>query len=270
MSPAFDTATAVQDAGDGGWAAESHRDWETPLGANGGYLAAVVLRAMARQLDDQAYEPRSLTVQFLRSPHTGPLRIEVEVVRSGRRTAQLTARGLQDDRVWGTALAVFGTAGTVDERFGTAMPQIPTAEGIEPLRLPVEFSPITHRVDMQQVVGDAPFSGSTQSRIGGWVRFTEPQPFDAPALAMLADAWLPAIFPRVTEPLFAPTLDYTVHFRNPPAARRIAIGESVLGIFTTDHAAEGYVEEDGELWSRDGVLLAQARQLALLVPGEVR
>jgi hypothetical protein len=37
-----------------------------------------------------------------------------------------------------------------------------------------------------------------------------------------------------------------------------------LGIFRTQTARGGFIEEDGWLWSPGGVLLAQARQLALL------
>jgi acyl-CoA thioesterase len=41
----------------------------------------------------------------------------------------------------------------------------------------------------------------------------------------------------------------------------------VLGRFATRTARDGLLEEDCELWSRDGLLLAQSRQLALALSG---
>jgi acyl-CoA thioesterase len=79
---------------------------------------------------------------------------------------------------------------------------------------------------------------------------------------MLSDAWWPSPLPRLTRPAALPTIDLTVHFRSPP------VGDGhVLAVFRSSTSAGGFFEEDGELWSRDGVLLAQSRQLALLVEG---
>ena len=43
-------------------------------------------------------------------------------------------------------------------------------------------------------------------------------------------------------------------------------GVTVLAVFRSTTGADGFFEGDGELWTRDGVLLAQNRQLALLEP----
>ena len=62
--------TAVAPLGDGSWP-RSTGDWFTPRGANGGFLAAIVLRAMLAELDDPARAPRSLTLHYLRPPAAG-------------------------------------------------------------------------------------------------------------------------------------------------------------------------------------------------------
>ncbi len=69
------------------------------------------------------------------------------------------------------------------------------------------------------------------------------------------------MFTTSTAPLAVPTLDLTVHLRG--ALPRP--GDWVLGRFRTRAARAGFLEEDGELWSRDGELLAQSRQLALAI-----
>jgi acyl-CoA thioesterase len=59
-----------------------------------------------------------------------------------------------------------------------------------------------------------------------------------------------------------PTVDLTIHFRDEPAP----VHDWCLARFVSRHASHGFVEEDGEIWSRDGRLLAQSRQLALMSP----
>ena len=75
----------------------------------------------------------------------------------------------------------------------------------------------------------------------------------------MSDGWMPAAFSKLGRPFGAPTVDLTIHFRAP-----VAGGEWVLADYRSRFSAGGVWEEDGELWARDGTLLAQSRQLALI------
>jgi hypothetical protein len=41
----------------------------------------------------------------------------------------------------------------------------------------------------------------------------------------------------------------------------------VLVRFRTRTSADGFLEEDGQIWAPDGTLIAQSRQLAIVLPG---
>jgi acyl-CoA thioesterase len=56
------------------------------------------------------------------------------------------------------------------------------------------------------------------------------------------------------------TLELTTHVRRRPAPGWLACRA------TTRYVAGGYHEEDFEIWDRNGQLVAQARQLALVIP----
>jgi acyl-CoA thioesterase len=109
------------------------------------------------------------------------------------------------------------------------------------------------------------FSGADHAEVGGWLGLREERPLDAAAVTLLADAWFPAPWPRLSALAAAPTIDLTVHFRAP-----LPIDDTLLlGRFTNRLVRDGFFEEDGELWSPDGTLIAQSRQLGLLIGAEV-
>ena len=62
-----------------------------------------------------------------------------------------------------------------------------------------------------------------------------------------------------------PTIDLTVHIRCVQALRRMQPADWMAVRFRTTVASEGFLEEDGELWSPDGTLVAHSRQLGLLL-----
>ncbi|MET0810948.1 MAG: thioesterase family protein, partial [Thermoleophilaceae bacterium] len=94
---------------------------------------------------------------------------------------------------------------------------------------------------------------------GGWLRLRTRRQVDAASLVAFCDSWFPSIFAVAREPLAVPTLELTVHLR----VSRPLPPDWVLGRFSTRTARDGFLEEDGEIYSRDGRLLAQSRQLAL-------
>jgi acyl-CoA thioesterase len=260
----FDRATAVAPLGGGAWSAAVDAGWFAGRGPNGGYLAAMVLRAMVEEVADPAREPRSLTCHYLRPPAAGEVRIDVTVERAGRATSTLTARLSQDGRPCVLGVAAFGVDVPAPAAYAARPPAVAAPEDIAPVDNSASGLSIVSRFEARPAVGEPMFAGAGEAVTGGWLRFADARATDALALAMFADAWWPSPWVRLREPVPAPTMDLTVHFRAPRAAAALEPGEPVLAVFRSTTAADGFFDEDGEVWTRDGVLLAQSRQLALL------
>lgn len=259
---ALTLATAVEQIGGGSYRGYVSADWFTPRGTSGGFLAAIVLRAIMACEHDERRAPRSLTLHYLRPPSEGEVRVVVTEERRGGRLTTYSARLEQDGRVCLLALAALSEDFPSSLEYAPPLPQVPPPDGLVVPDDP-KLPPIARRFATRGVIGPRPLSGGDEALTGGWIAFAgdEPSPLDAPALALLSDAWLPAPFVLVHEPIGAPTIDLTIHFR----ARTEGLSGPALAIFRSRTSAEGFFEEDGELWSQDGTLLAQSRQLALML-----
>jgi acyl-CoA thioesterase len=263
----FDEDTALAPAGDGVWAATLTDTWEVVRGPLGGYVAAIVLRGLVLAVGDPARTPRSLTVHFLRPPVPGPALVHAQVERAGRALSTASARLEQDGRLCAIAIGAFAPPYPGPRYEDRPAPAVapPDAERRAP-QATERFAPprFAQNLTIQPRLGAEPFSGAEEAVVGGWLGLLESRPLDALSLALLTDAWFPAPFPRLDGPAAAPTIDLTVHLRTgDPAA--LAAHDLVLARFTSTVAREGYFEEDGELWTPDGTLVAQSRQLALLL-----
>lgn len=143
------------------------------------------------------------------------------------------------------------------------MPRVTPPEGRDPVGSLGAHEPpnFTQRLTMQQRFGDPPFSRSERGETGGWLGLVEEREIDSLALAVLADAWFPAVWTRLGALAPAPTVDLTIHFRT-----TLPLPDSLLlGRFRSRLVRDGFFEEDGELWAPDGTLVAQSRQLGLLL-----
>jgi len=268
MDTAFRRDTAVVPRGDGSYDVEVAPQWRAGRGPHGGYLAAMMLRALTETVADAQRAPRSLTIHYARAPQPGPAEIHTTVERAGRSLSTLSARLLQDGEVQALALAAFSTPWTgrpeLDDR---PMPEVapPAARPTEPMLGDGGGPRFVQHLVMQPRFGPLPFSGSDEPMVtGGWLGLFEPQPIDAPAIALFADAWWSPPFGRLTELATSPTIDLTIHFRRldvDPDPQALCLAR-----FHTGLVHDGFFENDATIWSPNGQLLAHARQLALVLP----
>lgn len=287
MPTAFELATAVDPLGDGRFRATVDPTWSAPIGPNGGYIAAILVRALLAEIDPGGDRRlRSLTLHYLRPPQGGEIEVAVELVRSGRRFSSGRVRAFQGGKEIVAGMAALST------------PDLPAAGGWAPLPPPVspppprdagEVSPDDYRPDcgrwmdpsrspaeiakhvlMAPQVGGVPFSGKQPppgeaAVAGGWVTLQDVQPIDAAVVALATDIWWPPSFGPLERPALAPTVDLTIHIRGDIPPEGIP-DQPLLGVFSTAANIKGLIDEDGVLFLPDGSLLAQSRQLALLAP----
>ncbi len=261
----FDRDTRVTLAAPGIYAANIDRGWWVARGPNGGFIAALLVRAMEHAVADPSRQLRSMTIHYVRPPSEGEARIETRVERVGRSLTTLSARLLQGDSLQALALAAFSKPRDTASLHHAVMPEVAPPKRRSPRRDPKV--PIHERYEQRWAIGPRYFEGSRgrEAVTGGWLRLAEgTRPLDGALLAAYSDAWPPAVFASNELPLLmggVPTVDLTVHIR----ATLPQPDDFVLAVFRTREVAGGFLEEDGELWSRDGRLLAHSRQLGVLL-----
>jgi acyl-CoA thioesterase len=287
VAGAFERDTAVRrlqprdsaaDASRASFAAEVSSDWRAGRGPHGGYLAAMLLRALTETVAEPERSPRSLTIHYARAPRPGPVRIDTVIERHGRSLSTLSARMEQDGRLMALVLAAFSLPWTAPEIAELAMPVVAPPDAAR------ETSPalaeqvrsgqaprFLHQLVVQPRVGGPPFSGSTAPmEVAAWLGLRDPaRPLDALALALFSDALFSAPFLRLTELATSPTVELTIHFRTGhegPGTQGPDPANLCFARFRSTLVHEGFFEEDGVIWSAGGTPLVQSRQLAILMP----
>ncbi|HTA05003.1 MAG TPA: thioesterase family protein [Solirubrobacteraceae bacterium] len=280
----FDADTAVRELGrDGGgeqplraeFAAEVSPDWRAGRGPHGGYLAAILMRALIQTVADAERAPRSLTIHYARAPEPGPVSIVARIERAGRSLSTLSARMEQEGKLIALALAAFSVTWSAQEVLELPMPEVEPPDAVRDaaVSLVENAPPFTRHIVVQGRIGARPFKGSeAPMEVGAWLGLAEPRAIDAISLAFFSDALFSPPFIRLTEPSTTPTVDLTVHFRKPLAPVPTAVvgdapppHELCFARFRTGLIQDGFFEEDGVIWAEDGTVLAQSRQLGIVL-----
>ncbi|NUT38990.1 MAG: thioesterase family protein [Thermoactinospora sp.] len=227
---------------------------------NGGYLMAVLLRAV---VDASPHEhPVSTTTQFLKAPTPGPARVIVQQLKEGRTAAFTRATLVKDDVAHLEALVTTATLPAEQDVVYTGGPEhlMPPPDDCVRLPDPKPESGMTLNAQMEMRF-DPPTIGWLKGEPTGrpearaHFRMAEPQDPDPFVLALAVDALPPVVFSAGLRG-WAPTVDLTWHLRALPAPGWLTLlgGGRLI--------ADGWFDEEVEVWDSAGRLVAQSRQLA--------
>ncbi|MER7763657.1 thioesterase family protein [Streptomyces sp. NPDC097619] len=266
----FDRDTAVRPRGaaePGVFDAELSAGWTIISAVNGGYLLALVGRALSEALPHR--DPVTVSAHYLSASVPGPAVIRTELVKAGRTLStgqaslyQFDENGAEVERI--RVLARYGdlAAQSAEVRTTAALPDIPAYEhclsadsGPAPIpgssaivdRLRLRLDPTT--------AGWAVGALSGRGEMRAWFALADGRDADPLSLLLAVDALPPTAF-EMGLMGWTPTIELTTHVRALPAPGPLRVS------ITTRNLAGGFLEEDAEIWDSEDRLVAQSRQLA--------
>ncbi|MYR29209.1 MULTISPECIES: thioesterase family protein [unclassified Streptomyces] len=271
----FDRDTAVSRRGPGVFDASLSEGWTIINAVNGGYLLALVGRALGEELPHS--DPFSITAHYLTASRPGPAEIRTETIRAGRTlsTGQATlvqydAQGAPVERL--RVLASYGDLGALDPEVRTSAkpPVLPPVEqclGASDApdgKVVPGSNAITERLLLKldpATIGWAVGQPSGKGEARAWFGLADGRDPDPLSLLLAVDALPPTAFDLGLMG-WMPTVELTVHVRHRPAPGPLRVAVA------TRNLAHGFLEEDAEVWDSADRLVAQSRQLARVVqPG---
>ncbi|MFF3122944.1 thioesterase family protein [Streptomyces sp. NPDC057908] len=263
----FDRDTAVTLREEGVYDAELSAGWTIIQAVNGGYLLAVLGRALGEALPHP--DPFSVSAHYLTASAPGPAVIRTQTVRTGRTlsTGQASLFQYAEDGTEVERIRVIATYGDLDAlsdevRTSAKPPAIPPLEHcLGPSDGPAPIpgsSAITERLDIKldpATIGWAVGAPSGKGEMRGWFGLADGRDADPLSLLLTVDALPPTSFELGLKG-WTPTIELTTHIRCRPAPGPLRVS------ITTRNLAGGFLEEDADVWDSADRLVAQSRQLA--------
>ena len=263
----FDRDTAVTPRGAGVYDVDLSAGWTIINAVNGGYLLAVLGRALADALPHS--DPFTVSAHYLTASQPGPAVVRTDVVRTGRTLStgqaslfQYDDEGREVERI--RVLASYGDLDALpdDVRTTALPPAIPPMDqcfGPQDAPAPIPgSSAITDRLFLKldpATLGWALGAPSGKGEMRSWFGLADGRDADPLSLLLAVDALPPTAF-EIGLSGWVPTVELTVHVRCRPAPGPLRVS------ITTRNLAGGFLEEDAEVWDSADRLVAQSRQLA--------
>ncbi|OAF12675.1 acyl-CoA thioesterase [Bradyrhizobium centrolobii] len=259
----FDEATRVT-AGDSRWQGHTSDDYWAFVGPFGGATAATILRALIDH-PQAAGDPLAVTVNYCAPIAKGPFDLDVRLVKANRSSQHWSVELSQG----GGEVATLATAVFAERRpsWSHEVARRPDAKPFEQtLPFPKIAASWANQYEFRFVDGEMRIGppqaelASTYSKV--WIGDRTPRKLDMLSLMSMSDAFFGRIFHARRELVPFGTVSLTTYFHTDAAE---LAAEDITRVLATADAKifhKSYGDQNGELWSPNGRLLATTTQIA--------
>jgi acyl-CoA thioesterase len=260
----FDDATRVT-AGDSRWQGQTSDDYWAFVGPFGGATAATILRALIDH-PQRAGDPLSLTVNYCAPIAQGGFDLDVRLVKANRSSQHWCVELTQG----GADVATLATAVFAERRpsWSHQQAQFPLAKPFEQiLPYPKVAAPWVKQYDFRFVEGNPDFSGALQAEPANaysklWIADRIPRKIDPLSLMSMSDAFFARVFHARRALVPFGTVSLTTYFHVDAEYLAAEDISRVLAVADAKIFHKSYGDQNGELWSPNGRLLATTTQIA--------
>jgi acyl-CoA thioesterase len=235
------------------------------VGPYGGITAAQILQGVMLH-PARLGEPLALTINYAGPLADGNFELVAEPLRTNRSTQHWALRLNQAGAVVATGTAVTAVVRETWDAAESERPAAPPPDDV-PRVNPPRRVPWMANYDNRMVRGGPlpPTAAEAGADLGEpalqWVRDEPGRPLDHLSLAALCDVFFPQIFRRRGRWVPIGTVSFTTYF-HADAAMLARVGtRHVLGQAQSHRYRKGFFDQNAQVWSADGELLAVTHQI---------
>jgi len=258
----FDDATRVV-AGDSRWQGGTSPDYFAFVGPFGGCTAATILRALIEH-PQRSGDPLALTVNYCAPIAEGEFDLDVRLVKANRSSQHWCVELSQGDGDVATlATAVFAERRPSWSHQSAEMPETKPFETIPPYTKVA--APWVKQYDFRFVEGEPNFGSGKQGPASAysklWIGDRVPRKIDMLSLVSMSDAFFARVFHARRELVPFGTVTLTTYFH---VSSEDLAAEDITHVLACADAKifnRSYQDQNGELWSPSGKLIATTTQM---------
>lgn len=260
----FDLAIRLAPTGENRCSGSTSPAYANMVGPFGGITCAVLLQSVLVHAQRQG-DPVALTVNFAAPIADGAFEIEARPVRTNRSTQHWIMQLTQKGAVAASATAVLAvrrpTWSAPEAVPPSGMPEASTLERMQRPGMPAWLGRYDLRFDEGSLPASFDHGERAHSRSALWVRDEPPRPLDFPSLAAICDSFFPRIYLRRRSFVPVGTVSLTTFFHADAERLAAQSDRHVLGVARAMSYHNGFFDQNAEIWSDDGRLLAGSHQI---------